>query len=333
MDTTPKRKPLVVSLNIPFRTRRCSFDASPLVKATGDRAAGALGGVQMRMAYPDALVAELESIAPDLANHEVKAVCVQGVGPTGNPTLCPTEGIVRALRRLRQLVTMSPDAQVSMRTLASTIGADAAGQFKSAGLRRYEFYVGSFNLYEWSTLDWPVSMEALGQSRQILACYGIDDYGAVLNWGLPGQTQATMRESVDKALEEGVAHVRLEYAAPVEGTSLHRQFVMHEDVLDLPRHDLALPDKEACESIRAAAAQELARNGFTEYLPGCFALPGHEDLYAILRSRGCDEMALGCSGVSTIDGLRTTNIDDPVAYIAHAGDPTRVVATVEDLTL
>ena len=48
---------------------------------------------------------------------------------------------------------------------------------------------------------------------------------------------------------------------------------------------------------------------------------------------GLDRVELGCGGVSVLDGLRTVNIADPVAYVRRSPDPAGIVATVEDLTL
>ena len=337
--------PLVVSINIPFCPRRCSFCAKDVVTppepeparpAVGRRApvreltrAQRLGDLTLRDDYLTALEREFESMAPDLGEYEVEAIRVTG----GIPTSCSARGLAALLRQMRESLRFGEGVQISMQTVPGGLGADALGTYKAAGITHYEFLAGSFSFFEWECLGRPVAFDTPAASVELLRCYHVDEIGFELFSGLPGQTERTFAESCKKAGELGARRLRLTKLPLAEGTPLYRQFVVGEQALDLSRSDLRLPSDDAARSMLEHAAELLGREGWTQYAPGCLALAGCEDAYEVLRGQGCDYITLGLGGESVVDGLKTVNTTDLRRYVRYAHDPAGVVATVQDLTL
>ena len=348
--------PLVIGARVPFCAMTCSYCAEPLtrsVSAAAARDAGLAdmeipGGPIVRSAYPDALRREFASILPDLAGRPIAAMRIWG----GMPNLCPAERLARLVKDVctataaetaKGTTTNGPahitdgteKPQVTLRTIPGGVSVDAASSFKAAGVDRFEFGVETCDTFEWYALSRPTALSAIDQSLAILHSFGFSDFGASVMFGIPGQTERTAIETLSSLVDMGLSFFRLHRLPLVPGTRLHRHFVLHESVLELPRHNQTLPTDEQALELHSAMTGWLLARGYSECAPGSgiFTLPGHEDRYEQALAAGLDHVELGCGGVSVLDGLRTVNVADPVTYIRHSPDPASIVATVEDLSL
>lgn len=309
-------KPLVVRVEIPFCTHRCSFCAAPIHTGAPTAADPRKGDFALRGAYLDALLRELASVAPDLAGHRVQAAVIGG----GIPTSYGGDDLKRLVRALKDALAWDEGAQITLQTVPGMLSADTFDTLRGLGVRRYEFGMGSFNHFEYELLDRPTARDAIHNMRILLGYAGIEDLGVRLFWGIPGQSAATLRSSIDEALENGATHVRLEPLPPMRA----------------PRRQP--PDEGERALLRVCAEKHLAEKGLPRYAgaadgAACFAVPGHEGRFDRLLDAGCDHMTLGLGGESLVDGLRTVNTVDLQRYIAGSPDPARIVETVEDLTL
>ena len=198
---------------------------------------------------------------------------------------------------------------------------------------RPELGADTRSVFAWETLGRPVAMEALWTTTAILEAAGITAFDARMWYGLPGQRERGLCETIDELLDHGARHIRLQDIPLTPGTPFERHFVQHEAVLKLARNDLELPSNDQRALLAQAGAAHLATRELLAYAPACFARPSDEQRFDTLRAQGCDFVELGCAGSSQVDGLRTRNITDMRRYVAHAHDPAAIVATVEDFTL
>ena len=348
--------PLVVGARVPFCAMTCSHCAEPLTRSVSAAAARDArftnaeipGGPIVRNAYPDALRREFASILPDLAGRPIAAMRIWG----GMPNLCPAEPLARLVKDVcaaaaaetpgevtankpARIANGTRKPQVTLRTIPGGVSVDAASSFKAAGVDRFEFGVETCDTFEWYALGRPTALSSIDQSLAILHSFGFSDFGASVMFGIPGQTERSAVETLSSLADMGLSFFRLHRLPLVPGTRLHRHFLLHESVLELPRHDQTLPTDEQTLGLHAAMTGWLLAHGYSECAPesGVFALPGHEDRYEQALATGLDHVELGCGGVSVLDDLRTVNVTDPVAYTRRSPDPAGIVATVEDLSL
>ena len=75
--------------------------------------------------------------------------------------------------------------------------------------------------------------------------------------------------------------------------------------------------------------ETLAASGFGEYLPGHWALPGHESRYGVLVAAGATEtLGFGLGARTLFDGVEACNTSDLFTYLRFSDDPEKCVATV-----
>lgn len=336
------RKPLVVSINIPFCTHRCSFCSAPIHTGAPTADNPRKGDFAYRGAYLAAVGRELQSIAPDLSEHAVQAVMLTG----GIPTSCSGDELGRLVRLLKRTLNWGDcdpkGVQATLQTVPGMLSADTFDTLRGLGFRRYEFGMGTFNHFEYELLDRPTTRDAIHNMRVLVGYAGIDDIGVRLYWGIPGQTKATLRSSIDEALDNDVTHIRLEPLPLAPDTPLYRHLTApeatHAARASAGKSKPPLLTENDRAELRSFAEGYLAKVGMPLYASSpdgsaCFARPGHENRFDQLLAQGCDYVTLGLGGTSLVDGLHTVNISDLARYLAGSHDPAQVVATVEDTAL
>lgn len=343
-------KPLVVGVNIPFCTHRCSYCQLPIHTGAPNADNPRKGDLAYRGAYLDAVGRELQSIAPDLASHTVEAFVLTG----GIPTAYAGDDLGRLVRLLKRTLNWGAPAadgtgsvpQGTLQTVPGMLSADTFDTLRGLGVRRYEFGMGSFDHFEYELLDRPTARNSIHNMRLLMGYAGIDGFGVRLYWGIPGQTEATLRSSIDEAQDNGITHIRLEPLPLAEGTPLYRRIAETRGDGSVPgrpgrrtsKTTPSFPSEEERAHLRGFAETYLAQVGMPRYAgspdgSACYAKPGCENRFDMLLAQGCDYVTLGLGGTSLIDGLRTVNTTDLARYLAGAHDPAQIVATVEDTTL
>ena len=141
---------------------------------------------------------------------------------------------------------------------------------------------------------------------------------------IPGQTARSGVESVEAVLALGACEVDIQPFLLDPDTPLAHARLRHDDGWrQQPVHRLPTTVERA--AIAAAMGACLAREGFTEYLPGVWALAGYESRYRRLRSTGCAVLGCGLGARTRVHGVVSVNTRDLATYLEAANDPERRV--------
>ena len=307
-------RPIVVELRMPF---------SP--EAGGN---GVPGMLDPRMvdghAYVEALTREVLASAPDYADCQVQAVAL-----TGGMAAHVADGALGALLRdVRQNFNLAPGAEIALRARPGMVAAASVDAFGIGHVSRIVMDYATSSLKEWRALGRVLDPGAMEVTRTVLGALPECGHGARLAGreadlafellvGIPGQTPASARASVEAALAYGASEVRLGDCRPAAN-------------LAVPASATACtPSAEEAEQVRAAMQGALAAAGFAEYLPGRWALLGHESLYEVLVAAGTTEtLGFGLGARTLFDGVEARNTSDLFAYLRFSDDPEKCVATV-----
>ncbi|MEW6443658.1 MAG: radical SAM family heme chaperone HemW [bacterium] len=131
--------------------------------------------------------------------------------------------------------------------------------------------------------------------------------------GLPGQDWPSLRRTLEELAGLGLDHVSLYCLTLEPGTPLERH----------PPDDLPSDDAQADGYHRARSL--LRRAGFEHYEISNFAKPGHACLHNLNYWRAGEYLGLGPAAASHVNGIRSRNAKDLVAYLRDpegcAGEP------------
>ena len=151
------------------------------------------------------------------------------------------------------------------------------------------------------------SFEDFLKAFRQLRLAGFDNINIDLMTGLPGQSSAHFRETLERTLALNPEHLSF-YALEVhEGTPFAA-----EGVSEAP---------EPAADMFTSALPIIAGAGFRHYEISNFARPGRESLHNLNYWDQGNYLGLGAAAASHLSGLRRTNTNDPELYIKTAAGP------------
>lgn len=247
----------------------------------------------------DALLAELEARRPRAG--EVATIYIGG----GTPSQMPVGELARLLDGLAPL---RPVREMTVEVNPEDVTPELCRTLRAGGVDRVSMGVQSFNDAE---------LRAIGRrhtARQVLDAYALlrhtfDNISIDLIFGLPGQTLASWRETVERAVGLRPEHLSAYSLMWEPGTAL---CAMRRQGRTSP-----VPD-ETAEAMYLYLSEAAARAGYEHYETSNYALPGRRSIHNSSYWDGTPYLGLG-PGAHSYDGARTrrANPADAAAYIRH----------------
>ncbi len=295
--------PVAVYVHIPFCVRVCGYcDFNTYA-----------GMDALKGAYTAAVVAEIESWAPDIAGRSVTSIAFGG----GTPGEMPPDSLVAVIEAVSAAAPLAPDAEVSLEANPGTTSLADLRALAGAGVNRISFGAQSFDAGELAFLDRVHTPEATAASLHLAREAGIRGVNLDLMYGLPGQSPAAWQATLDHALTLAPDHLSL-YALTVEpGTPLDGR-VERGEVIPL--------DPDAVAAMYESAATRLEAAGYRHYELSNWARPGHESRHNRVYWTWGDYLGIGAGAHGFLDGHRFENVANPRAYIDAVRRDGRAIA-------
>src|SRR4051812_12312165 len=164
--------------------------------------------------YTSALVREIEARA---TGEEVDTIFFGG----GTPSRTSRENLTRVVDALRSAFTLR-DPEFSLEANPEDVDADAIDFWRTLGVNRLSIGVQSFHDAELRPLGRVHGRERALEAVRIAVASGVRT-SLDLILGLPNQTAASFRETLDLAIAGGVGHLSLYMLDLEEGTALVKQ--------------------------------------------------------------------------------------------------------------
>ena len=252
----------------------------------------------------------------------------------GTPSTLDPELFAQIFSSIRSYFRVTDDAEITIECAPGTISDELLQTMLRQGVSRISFGVQSFADQETRAVArLHTRQQALEDIRRVRDA-GIQSISIDLIAGLPHQTAASWRESVEQAIETGVPHVsvymlevdedsRLGTELMAGGTRYHAHFVPDDDAIA----DFYV---EACERLQAA--------GIAQYEISNFSRPGHESLHNLkywtrqpYLGFGLDahSMHLAAHPNESFAAVRCANADDLDRYLEGTETEARKVSQTE----
>jgi oxygen-independent coproporphyrinogen III oxidase len=262
--------------------------------------------------YMDALVRDVELAlsAPDDADlverPPVTSVFIGG----GTPSLVSAAQIARVVAAVRSSWSLARDAEITIECNPESLDADKLDTYLEAGINRVSIGVQSLD---------PVLLERLGRTHtadratgalRLAAERGFTNVSADLIFGIPGESDATWRASLEGVLATGVRHVSAYALIYEEGTPLDEWRKLGK-VIPVPDDDVA--DRwEIAEELLGSA-------GLVRYEISNWSRPGRESRHNSLYWACGEYLGVGAgahSHLATSGGAsRSWTVKGPERYV------------------
>ena len=283
---------------------------------------------------PEAAVRYLDTVAGEF--EQVRAIFpeVRTAPETwyiggGTPSLLGCDGFAYLADRFRPFFPLDGLREWSVELNPATVNPPLLATLRRIGVTRLSLGVQSFHDRTLRRIGRRHTAEEARRALTEMHRAGFDDIGLDLIAGLPDETEAMWRASLEEACRWRVKHLSV-YALSIEPDT---PFARERERGTLPPQD----DERVLERLQIAETL-LTGNGFERYEISNYALPGYACRHNLAVWRGEDYLGLGPAAASRIGNRRWTRQADLGAYLqamADGGPPpdatTDTLSTSDDL--
>jgi oxygen-independent coproporphyrinogen-3 oxidase len=240
------RNPVALYVHVPFCRARCAYcDFSTYA------------GLEALMpAYVAAVCREIEAAGERWGRLAVPTVYFGG----GTPSILPLDLLAQILRVSRSTFHVSDDAEITLEANPGTVTPAYLRGLRALSVNRLSLGAQSAHDDELDLLGrihtWAQVVEAVKWAREAGSANLNLNLNLDLIFGLPAQTLARWRETLEAALALSPEHLSLYCLTVEEGTPLEKRIA--SGALPMPDDDLAAEMYELAEEL-------LARAGFFHY--------------------------------------------------------------------
>jgi oxygen-independent coproporphyrinogen-3 oxidase len=277
-------------IHIPFCPSKCPYCAFVTH----------VGSMQLVEPYVSAVQHEIESGSGRGAN--LSTVYFGG----GTPSLLALDQVTAILDTVAHVHGLDSGAEITMEAHPATVDVPKLRGFRSAGITRISFGAESLD---------PVVLGRLGRGHgpaRVLAAIeearaaGFNSINADLIYGLPHQTGASWRATLDRMLVIAPDHVSL-YPLQIEPRTVFGRKA-RESRLTVPAEgEVVEMYHQACAAMREAR--------YIHYELANWALPGHECRHNLAYWRDEEYLAVGVGAHAYVHPFRTENMRGTRRYI------------------
>lgn len=293
--------PLSLYIHVPWCVRKCPYC---------DFNSHAIRGEIPEAAYLAAIIEDLDQDLALVRGRPIDSVFIGG----GTPSLMSGEFYQKLFQQLRQRLTFSADAEITLEANPGTLEAGRFEQFRQAGINRLSIGVQSFNPEHLQVLGRIHDREAAESAIKAARAAGFDNFNIDLMHGLPGQTPEQALADLQTALAYEPAHLSW-YQLTIEPNT---------EFFSRPPD---LPDDDRLWEIVQRGSDYLRQHGFDDYEVSAWSQPRRESRHNLNYWTFGDYLALGAGAhgkVSLADGdiLRYWKTRQPEAYLNRIGSRT-----------
>jgi len=283
--------PTAAYVHIPFCAKKCGY-------CDFNAYSGYKDGTKSR--YIDAICQEIT--IRGAAGHPLTSVFFGG----GTPTQLPTDALVKIIQSLRETLGITPDAEVTLEANPNDVRLHDWRALRDAGVNRVSFGVQSFNPAVLRMIDRTHAPEDAATAIEIVRSAGINNLSIDLMFGLPRQTLADWRRTLEHAFALDVPHLSIYGLILEENTPFWGR---------LQRGRMVLPGDVAQASMLELAMDLSQDAGYERYELSNYAKNGLQSLHNRVYRRNDPYWGFGAGAVGYDNVHRTTNVSRPSRYI------------------
>ena len=320
---------LGIYISVPFCRTKCTFC----------NFASGVAGRAVYARYVDRVCDDLRR-APDIAaemggEFEPSAESVYLGG--GTPTVLAPEQLARVLAAVGESFDVAGDAEVTVECAPGTLTPAVIGNLRRCGVNRVSLGVQSFVDKEAASVGRLHSRAIVLEDIARLRDAGITNLGIDLIAGLPHQTEASWKYSLEETLATGAPHVSVYMLEVDDESRLGRELMAG----GTRYHAHFVPDDDATADFYLQACEVMEAGGVEQYEISNFARRGMESRHNLKYWTRQPYLGFGVDAHSMLrtsaGAVRFASADELEKYLAGAplarSEISREAAREEELFL
>ena len=286
-----------IYVHIPFCKQKCLYCDFASYACFGER--------EMRT-YTDALCHEIEVRAEEATNVASGATIYFG---GGTPSVLPTDCLERIVSTLKSCGFWQKPAEATIEVNPGTADVNKLKRLREAGFDRISFGVQSLQDKELRAIGRIHNAEEALIAIDMARTAGFRRISCDLIYGLPGQSLASLKDTIYKLTKTGIEHMSVYGLIVEEGTPLER--LVNSGRMVLPDEDIAADMYELVQRL-------LAEAGFERYEISNYAKNGQYSRHNTVYWQYHPYIAFGAAACGMEKALRRTAASTVPEYIAAA---------------
>ena len=286
-----------IYVHIPFCKQKCLYCDFASYACFGER--------EMRT-YTDALCHEIEVRAEEASNVAFGATIYFG---GGTPSVLPTDCLERIVSMLKSCGFWQKPAEATIEVNPGTADVNKLKRLREAGFDRISFGVQSLQDKELRAIGRIHNAEEALIAIDMARTAGFRRISCDLIYGLPGQSLASLKDTICRLTKTGIEHMSVYGLIVEEGTPLER--LVNSGQMVLPDEDIAADMYELVQRL-------LAEAGFERYEISNYAKNGQYSRHNTVYWQYHPYIAFGAAACGMEKALRRTAASTVPEYIAAA---------------
>ncbi|MES1024088.1 radical SAM family heme chaperone HemW [Gloeocapsa sp. BRSZ] len=281
-------QPISAYVHIPFCRRRCYYCDFP-VSVVGDRLHGENSGTISR--YVEVLCQEIAHTTA--AGEPLKTIFFGG----GTPSLLSINQLQQIINTLKLQFGIANDAEISIEIDPGTFTLEQLQGYCLAGVNRVSLGVQAFQPELLKICGRSHAVEDIYTAIETIQTVNVSSFSLDLISGLPYQTLAQWRDSLDRVVAIAPNHISI-YDLQIEpGTAFNRYYEAGEQ---------PLPTDDTTAQMYRMAQQVLASAGYEHYEISNYAQPLHQCRHNRVYWHNQPYYGFGMGATSYVQGQRFT---------------------------
>ena len=293
-------------IHIPFCDRKCDYC---------DFVSYSMG-VPAQHEFKDALFKEIDMYRSKCEKMVFNSIYIGG----GTPSVIYEGFIYELTRKLYSTFHFEGEIEFTIEINPNSITFNKLMEYLRSGVNRISVGVQCLDSKTLSNVGRIQSMNNIENTFAMLQKMGFTNVNADVMIGLPRQSLASVKETIEYLLQKSVKHVSVYSLQVEENTQLFKNIKMGKVK--------PLGDK-ACIKMYNTAYELLRNAGFVRYEVSNFAIPGYESKHNFKYWKDVDYLGLGVSSHSFMDGYRFNNTSYLDEYIQKVNNNELPIANKE----
>lgn len=278
-----KKKPLGIYFHIPFCVQKCLYCDFLSAPASADKVEH----------YVNLILHEMQAGADSgqMDGYEAATVFLGG----GTPSLLSPGQLEKILCKLRAVIRVREDAEITMEMNPGTVTKERLADFGRLGVNRISIGVQSFQDDE---------LVSLGRIHRSAEVYRLWEWTEQLSFGnrsldlmtgIPKQTEESLTDTLNKAAALGPEHISAYSLIVEEGTPF---YAMYPD---------GAVDEETDRRLYALTKEVLKTHGYERYEISNYAKNGHVCRHNLTYWTRGEYLGFGLGAASMMNNVRFQN--------------------------
>ena len=305
------KAPLGIYIHIPFCRSKCAycdFYSLPCQERNDD----------LMQRYLKALCAHIKECGALAPKYKVDTIYFGG----GTPSFFGSAGLSTILAAIRRAFDVDSKAEITFEANPDSITDKLLLRLRGEGFNRVSLGVQCDDDAILQTIGRPHTYEQAKEAVEKIRRAGFTNVSVDLIYGLPGQTLAGWKQTVEHVMELHPEHISCYGLKLEEGTPLYTN-----------QHRYHLPEDDDQADMYLAAVDILTSHGFRQYEISNFARKGLYSRHNMKYWMGNEYLGFGPSASSDFAGRRFTMVRDIEEYIEGIRTGGEVIEDQEEIPL